>query len=121
MFPHENRCWEGRRKLLREETRRPKGRKKSSYIKNDAWKRAQPVSYTHLDVYKRQPLTEESEPGEVLRFWLDKQGKRLVKGSRIAQTRRVNEMLRDVADDASLREALEALHLICLLYTSRCV
>jgi len=65
------------------------------------------------------PLTEESEPGEVLRFWLDKQGKRLVKGSRIAQTRRVNEMLRDVADDASLREALEALHLMPLVESLR--
>lgn len=65
------------------------------------------------------PLTEESEPGEVLRFWLDKQGKRLVKGSRIAQTRRVNEMLRDVADDASLRKALEALHLMPLVESLR--
>jgi hypothetical protein len=65
------------------------------------------------------PLTEESEPGEVLRFWLDKQGKRLVKGSRIAQTRRVNEMLRDVGDDASLREALEALHLMPLVESLR--
>jgi hypothetical protein len=65
------------------------------------------------------PLTEESEPGEVLRFWLDKQGKRLVKGSRIAQTRRVNEMLRDVADDASLREALEVLHLMPLVESLR--
>jgi hypothetical protein len=54
-----------------------------------------------------------------LRFWLDKQGKRLVKGSRIAQTRRVNEMLRDVADDASLREALEALHLMPLVESLR--
>ena len=65
------------------------------------------------------PLTEESEPGEVLRFWLDKQGKRLVKGSRIAQTQRVNEMLRDVADDASLRKALEALHLMPLVESLR--
>jgi hypothetical protein len=65
------------------------------------------------------PLTEESEPAEVLRFWLDKQGKRLVKGSRIAQTRRVNEMLRDVADDASLRKALEALHLMPLVESLR--
>lgn len=65
------------------------------------------------------PLTEESEPAEVLRFWLDKQGKRLVKGSRIAQTRRVNEMLRDVADDASLRKALEALHLMPLVENLR--
>ncbi|GEM_PF-645668 len=65
------------------------------------------------------PLTEESEPGEVLRFWLDKQGKRLVKGSRIAQTRRVNEMLRDVGDDASLRETLEALHLMPLVESLR--
>jgi hypothetical protein len=65
------------------------------------------------------PLTEESEPAEVLRFWLDKQGKRLVKGSRIAQTRRVNEMLQDVGDDASLREALEALHLMPLVESLR--
>jgi hypothetical protein len=65
------------------------------------------------------PLTEESEPAEVLRFWLDKQGKRLVKGSRIAQTRRVNEMLRDVGDDASLRKALEALHLMPLVESLR--
>jgi hypothetical protein len=65
------------------------------------------------------PLTEESEPAEVLRFWLDKQGKRLVKGSRIAQTQRVNEMLQDVGDDASLREALEALHLMPLVESLR--
>jgi hypothetical protein len=65
------------------------------------------------------PLKEESEPAEVLRFWLDKQGKRLVNGSRIAQTRGVNEMLRDVADDASLREALEALHLMPLVENLR--
>ena len=65
------------------------------------------------------PLKEESEPAAVLRFWLDKQGKRLVNGSRVAQTRRVNEMLRDVVDDASLREALEALHLMPLVESLR--
>jgi hypothetical protein len=65
------------------------------------------------------PLKEESEPAEVLRFWLDKQGKRLVNGSRIAQTRRVNEMLRDAANDVSLREALEALHLMPLVESLR--
>ncbi len=65
------------------------------------------------------PLQEESEPAAVLRFWLDKQGKRLVNGSRVAQTRRVNEMLQDVVDDASLREALEALHLMPLMESLR--
>ncbi len=65
------------------------------------------------------PLKEESEPAAVLRFWLDKQGKRLVNGSRVAQTRRVNEMLRDVVDDASLREALDALHLMPLVESLR--
>ncbi len=65
------------------------------------------------------PLREESEPAAVLRFWLDKQGKRLVNGSRVAQTRRVNEMLRDAANDASLREALEALHLMPLVESLR--
>ncbi len=65
------------------------------------------------------PLQEESEPAAVLRFWLDKQGKRLVNGSRVAQTRRVNEMLRDVVDNASLREALDALHLMPLVESLR--
>jgi hypothetical protein len=65
------------------------------------------------------PLKEESEPAAVLRFWLDKQGKRLVNGSRVAQTRRVNEMLRDAANDVSLREALEALHLMPLVESLR--
>jgi hypothetical protein len=39
--------------------------------------------------------------------------------SRVAQTRRVNEMLRDAANDVSLREALEALHLMPLVESLR--
>ena len=39
--------------------------------------------------------------------------------SRVAQTRRVNEMLRDAANDTSLCEALEALHLMPLVESLR--
>jgi hypothetical protein len=61
------------------------------------------------------PLSEENEPARVLKFWLDKQGKRLMNGSCMARTRRVNEMLQDAVDDASLREALTALRLMPLV------
>ena len=61
------------------------------------------------------PLSEENEPARVLKFWLDKQGKRLMNGSYMARTRRVNEMLQDTVGDASLREALTALRLMPLV------
>ena len=89
-----------------------------------------PVSYTHLDVYKRQQLLQGRSIGkhhtidglEVLRRHLAAEG---LERARIRFVPLTQGLIRDVGEDrgevrGGLSTAIEELR-ICLLYTSRCV
>ena len=83
---------------------------------------APPVSYTHLDVYKRQPL----DLGDVdIRDVL--QQSQEIAGSKLSHSQiHINIGENDGgiirADDKKIRQIMfNLLHNACLLYTSRCV
>ena len=74
-----------------------------------------PVSYTHLDVYKRQALkTHIAGAGRRVRAMVDK-----VKYDTEAASALANNFYADGVNEYTDGKAMELY--VCLLYTSRCV
>ena len=63
-----------------------------------AWKRKQPVSYTHLDVYKRQGTTQEKDP---VLFHIMSQVSNRLTDQEIQSLATFLQGLHDRADDAA--------------------
>ena len=70
-----------------------------------------PVSYTHLDVYKRQIFTSEASGYVHLHRW-DWKKKKLTD---------LTPGKYDIADITGVDKAKKLVYYTCLLYTSRCV
>ena len=72
---------EGRRKGRRINTHKIDCKEHTKWIEDNSWKRQtlKPVSYTHLDVYKRQGISYDNDDDGELRIfvrglgWLDQQ------------------------------------------------
>ena len=82
----------------------------------DQFLRITAVSYTHLDVYKRQPLLNYDQVLPALRLMLDDNAYGLSRRRVTVSTSGVVPMMDRLSQDCPV-----ALAVSCLLYTSRCV
>ena len=81
-----------------------------------------PVSYTHLDVYKRQPMKKGVRCWLRLIFHFGIEDQDVAKLSMInREVRRARVVAQYAAKRTALKEVIQDLNHSCLLYTSRCV